>query len=140
MRGNRSGHAFVEIAFFLPWIFFAFVGAFDYGFYAYALISTQSAARAGALYTSSATGMASSSEGACSYALDELRRLPNVGNAITSCGSYPVIVGAASVTGPDGAAASTVTVTYQTPRLIPVPGLIPGRVTITRAVEMRVKG
>jgi hypothetical protein len=38
---------------------------------------------------------------------------------------------------PDGNPAASVTIVYLTPRLIPIPGLFPGQVTITRTVKMR---
>jgi TadE-like protein len=34
----------------LPWVLFLFVGAYDWGFYAHALISTENAARTAALW------------------------------------------------------------------------------------------
>jgi Flp pilus assembly protein TadG len=122
-----------------PWIFFLFVGVFDFGFYMYSAISTQNAARVAALQTSSAPSVAGNSGLACQYALGELRMLPNVGTSVTSCGSLPVQVTATAITGVDGAPASRVSVTYETVPLIPIPGLLTGRFTLTRIVEMRVK-
>jgi Flp pilus assembly protein TadG len=49
---DERGHAMLEAALLLPWVLFLFVGAFDLGFYNYALISTQNAARVAAWYTS----------------------------------------------------------------------------------------
>lgn len=138
--GRSGGHSMVEMALLLPWYFFIFVGAFDWGYYAYALISVQSAARVAALYTSSQPGLAGSSKAACTYALEELRRAPAVAANLATCAAEPVVVTAQQVEGPDGEAASRVTVSYRTPQLIPIPGLLPGRVTITRTVEMRVRG
>jgi hypothetical protein len=43
------------------------------------------------------------------------------------------------VTAPDNTTASKVTVTYQTLQLIPITGL-PGILSITRSLEMRVRG
>lgn len=130
----------LELALFLPWFLFIFAGAFDWGHYAYALISVQSAARAAALYTSSGAGTAADAGGACRYALGELRRAPGVGAETTSCASWPVVVTAEEVTGADGAPASTVTVAYRTLPLVPIPGLLPGRLTVARTVQMRVRG
>lgn len=130
----------LEVALFLPWLFFVFAGAFDWGHYAYALISVQSAARAAALYTSSSAGTAADAGGACAYALAELRRASNVGGAVSSCAAWPLRVTAEGIAGADGAPASSVTVSYRTPRLIPIPGLLPGRLTVTRTVQMRVRG
>ena len=53
--------------------------------------------------------------------------------------SLPLIVSASLVpVGADGAAASSVSVTYQSPQLIPIPGLM-GRLTVTRTAQMRVR-
>ena len=141
-RGN-SGHAAVEIALMAPWIFFLFVGVLDFGFYAYSAISTQNAARAAALYTSSSdsvsTHIGDVNSGACSYVLAELKRLPNVKN-ITTCASLPVLVTAQKINpGVDGAPASRVSVTYRTPSMIPIPGIMAMQFVLTRAVEMRIK-
>jgi Flp pilus assembly protein TadG len=142
MRRNhsRSGHSMLELALFMPWLFFVFAGAYDWGHYAYSLISVQSAARVAALYASSGPGTADDAAGACFYALGELRRAPGVGAGTTSCAAWPVVVTAAAVVGPDGEPASAVTVSYRTPPLIPIPGLVPGRLTVTRTVQMRVRG
>ena len=139
-RRARSGHAAVEIALMAPWIFFLFVGVFDFGFYAYAAIATQNAARVGAMYTSSSSTLASDATGACTYVLEEMRQLPNVRNAVTACTALPLIVTAASVDpGVDGAPASRVSVTYQTIPMIPIPGIMTGQLALTRNVEMRIK-
>jgi Flp pilus assembly protein TadG len=130
----------LELALFMPWLFFVFSGVYDWGHYAYALISVESAARVAALYTSSGPSKAGDAAGACFYALGELQRAPGVGAGQTSCGAWPVVVTAAAVAGPDGEPATSVTVSYRTPPLIPVPGLLPGRLTVTRTVRMRVRG
>ena len=136
---RQRGHAVLESALLLPWIFFIFVGAFDMGFYSYALISTENAARVAVMYTSSSSSTASDSSTACSIALGELGAMRNM-NGITSCDALPLTVGATSVaTGADGAPASQVTVTYQSDPLIPIPGLLMGRLTITRIVQMRLR-
>jgi len=133
----RRGNAVVETALMAPWIFLLFLGVFDFGFYAYAAISTQQAARVAALYTSSSSSNATDSAGACTYALNALRYLPNMGSGVTSCGAgQPLQVTATQVTGPDGSNASQVSVTYQTIPLFPIPGLM-GQMTITRTAEMR---
>ena len=54
VRKNRRGGSALELAFFLPWYIFLFIGAFDWGFYAHALISAENAVRVAVLYTSSA--------------------------------------------------------------------------------------
>lgn len=147
---SRSGHSVVELALFLPWVLFLFIGAFDWGFYSWALVSTQDAARVAAMYTSSNLGTAADSAGACNYARAELAYAPNIAanpliNSTTppsggsACSSLPLTVVASSVTGPDGSPASQVSVTYQTPTLVPIPGILPGQITITRVVEMRLR-
>jgi hypothetical protein len=50
-RKARRGTSTIEFSMMMPWFVFLFVGAFDWGFFAHALISTQSAARVAALYT-----------------------------------------------------------------------------------------
>ena len=136
-RRRQRGHAILEAALFAPWFLFLFAGALDMGFYEYSLIATENAARVAALYTSSNSSTAADSTGACTYALNEIHQMANAGG-ITSCGSLPVTVTASAVTGVDGNPASSVSVTYQTGQLIPIPGLT-GQMTVTRTVQMRVK-
>jgi len=134
-RERQRGHAVVETALLAPWIFLLFAGTFDVGMYGYALISTENAARAAAVYTSTSTTKAGDTTRACQYALAEMGSLPNV-SGLTTCNAYPVMVNATPVTGVDGASASSVSVTYRTPQLIPIPGLM-GRLTVTRTIQMR---
>lgn len=131
--------AMLELALVGPWIFFLFVGALDWGLLAYSLISLQTAARTAATYTATDATTAGDSAGACSLVLAEMRKVSNIGTGVTTCASSPVVVSAASVTGPDLAAASRVSVTYTMVDLIPIPGLLPRRVTITRQVTMRLR-
>ena len=130
----------------LPWYIFLFAGAFDYGFFNYSLIAVQTAATVGATYTATSTATVADATTACSYALEQLRNMPNVGSGLTTCGtgptvtsSAPVAVTAVAVTGPDGDPASSVTIVYLTPQLIPIPGLLPGQLTINRTVKMRLR-
>jgi len=125
----------VEVACLSPWIFFLFAGTFDMGMYGYALISTENAARAAAVYTSASTSTAGDNAKACQYALAEMSSVPNL-RGISTCSAYPLKVTAESKAGIDGATASEVTVTYQTPQLIPIPGLM-GRMIVNRKVQMR---
>ena len=143
---GRHGNSIVEFSMFAPWLIFLFVGALDWGFYAYALIGTEAAARIGALYTSSASSTVLDSATSCIYALDQLRKMPNVGDTITACASgssvsssAPVGISATSITGPDGAAAAQLSVTYLTPTFVPIPGLLPGQIKITRTFQMKVR-
>jgi Flp pilus assembly protein TadG len=134
---RERGHAVLETALMLPWVLFLFVGAFDFGFYSYALISTQNAARVAAWYTSQSKSTAADAATACTYALAELQALPNVGTSVTTCSASPVVVTATQVTGVDNAEASQVSVTYTSPQLIPIPGALPGKYTFDRTVQMR---
>jgi hypothetical protein len=125
----------------MPWYVFLFVGAYDYGFYAYSFIAVENAARVGAMYCSTSASVAGNcTPTVCSYALAQLRNLPNVGSTMSTCTS-PVTVSASYLTGassPDGADAAGVTVTYTTPSLIPMTNLLPGTITFSRTVTMRV--
>lgn len=72
----------------VPWILFLFVGILDFGFYAYAAIATENAARAAAIQIADNQYTFSSSNGApntaiaqtiaCRAALQEMRGLPNM--------------------------------------------------------------
>lgn len=138
-RRKQAGHAVLEVALTLPWLLFLFVGGVDIGFYAYALTAMQNAARAAALYTSSSSSTATDATTACStYVLPAMQHLPNTPN-LTVCTALPLLVTATSVTGPDGSAASRVSVQYQSPKMVPIPGLLSGQITFTRSVTMRVK-
>lgn len=134
---DRRGQAVLEFAFFLPYLLFTFVGAFDFGVYNWALLKTTEAARVAAIYTSSSSATAANSAGACTYALAEMTGAPNLAGQSTCTGALTVT--AAAVAGPDGASASQVTVAYQTALLIPIPALVPGQLTITRSVELPVR-
>src|SRR5215471_19236326 len=95
-RNRKRGGSALELSLLLPWFVFLFVGAFDWGFYAHALISTESAARVAALYGANATGGAVSATTACSLVLDELKITTNVAT-LTGCtgtlsDAQPVIV------------------------------------------------
>jgi len=139
--GSSRGTAFLELALFAPWIFFLMIGAFDWGFYSYALICTQSAARVAAEYTSASPATAGDSSTACTLALNVMQDLPNVGTSTTSCSaSGPVSVTATSYTASAGSTASKVSVTYQSNTLIPIPGLLTNQLTVTRSVIMRLRG
>lgn len=138
--GSSRGQAFLELALFSPWIFFLLVGAFDWGFYSYALICTQSAARVAAEYASASTTTASDSTGACTVALYMMQAVPNVGTSTTTCSSSgPVSVTATSTTASAGTSASKVSVTYRSNALIPIPGLLSNQLTVTRTVTMRLR-
>jgi Flp pilus assembly protein TadG len=130
----------LELALFLPWIFFCFVGVLDWGFFSYALITVQSSARVAAFYTSTSLSTAADAGGACTLVLNELQTLPNIGTTVTTCSGSPLTVTAAPVTGSDGAQASVVSVTYQSVPLIPIPGILAQQFTWKRSVTMRLRG
>ena len=165
-RPRQSGQAMVEVALMAPWIFLLFIGVFSFGFFAYSIICIQNAARAAAVQTA-ADATSQSDAIACSAALLELNFMPNV-VGVTTCVAAPVTVtrttrcGNAVSTVPEctlgtatspppsdadssktaspdqHAASSFIAVTYQTIPLIPIPGVLPGRLTITRTAEMRI--
>ncbi len=154
----------VELCLMAPWIFFLFIGVMDFGYFAYAAIQVESAARVAAMRTSADTASQSSAI-ACAAVLPELKFLPNIMTTVTSCNAAPLVVTqntycGASVTGvpacaggatptlcadctapaPNGplAASSEVVVTYNSPQFIPIPGLLNGKLNLTRKAEMRI--
>jgi hypothetical protein len=118
----------------------------DLGFYTNALISTENAARTAGLYYNTSKQQSSDVTKACYYALEVLRKQPNVGSGVTTCASSatavsqaaPVALTTSSVSaGPDGQPATTVWVTYQTISMIPIPGLLTGQLTVTRSAQFK---
>lgn len=138
---SRRGQSVIETALLLPWVVFLFVGALDWGFYMYTLISVQGAARIAVLYTSSSAANAADSATACAYALNQLKTVPVSGTFPTSCGASPIQVTVAKPADPydSGKFSSKVTVTFQTIPLIPIPGILRGSMAITRVAQMKVK-
>jgi Flp pilus assembly protein TadG len=128
----------MEAALILPWLLFLFVGTFDMGFYCYDLISVENAARIAVEYTATSSFTASNASTACTLALNELTNIPNL-TGVSACGSLPLKVTASAVTGQDGYPASQVSVQYQSALFIPIPGLLTGRLNITRVAQMRLK-
>ena len=49
-NGRERGNAVIEVSLLAPWIFFLLVGILDLGFYSYAAIATENAARVAAQY------------------------------------------------------------------------------------------
>jgi Flp pilus assembly protein TadG len=132
------GHAVIEAALLLPVLVFLFVGAFDMGFYVYAMIGVENAARVAAEYTATSPYTASDSSTACTLVLSELASVPNL-NGVSSCGSLPLKVNATEVGQADGSQASQVSVQYQSNWFIPIPGLLTGRLNISRVALMRLR-
>lgn len=137
----QRGNAIIELSLIAPWILFLFVGVFDMGFYTTAMIGVENAARVAAEYTSKNTSTASDASGACTRALAEMSLLPNVSTQANcnSGGGNTVVVTAAAANGPDGLPGTTVTVTYTGGQLIPIPGLLMGKLNLSRTIQMRVK-
>ena len=69
---------------------------------------------------------------------DLTEALPGVGS-LTDCSNSTLTVTADAVNGPDLKPATSVSVTYRGVNLIPIPGLLTGRLSFTRNVKMRVK-
>lgn len=144
-RKRQRGGSALELALMLPWYLFLFIGTFDWGFYAHALISTESAARVAALYTSQSAAKAADQVDACVLANEELRVTPNITVATPTCTASPIIVTAVQAGGGQATAsadnnpASQVSVTYTTVGLIPIPLLLPKQATFYRVVQMRLR-
>ena len=131
---KQRGSTILELSLLAPWIFFLFVGALDWGFYAYSLISLETATRTAALYEAAQSSVSSGS--ACTIVLNEMSTLVNM-SSVASCGSSPLVVSASTDTSTDGADEAVISATYTTPQLIPIPGLLSGKFTITRIVKMK---
>ena len=85
---RKSGQALIEVTLLIPWMVLAFVAAFNFGIFAYALVSTQNAARSAAMYASQSLTVAQSGSivaQVCPYALGELGDAPGVGTGVTTC-------------------------------------------------------
>jgi Flp pilus assembly protein TadG len=137
-KKRERGNAVIEVSLLAPWILFLLVGVLDFGFYSYAAITTENAARIAAQYGAAGSSTAGDSAGACPYVVQEALALPGI-NSSMNCQSLPLVVTVTPVTGPDGTAASLASVTYQTMPMIPIPGILQGQLTLTRSVEMKVR-
>jgi len=159
-RNGRRGNSIVEVTLMLPFIIFLFIAIFNFGFYAYALISVENAARAAAMRTSGSSGLAASGRIACDVVIGELRSLPGIGAGATcTCDAGTCTVGSQltvfaqalpAASAPDwdpawdpaappaaSAEAARVAVTYQTIKMFPLPWMM-GKMTFTRVVRMRI--
>src|SRR5665213_2081643 len=144
---GRRGSAMIEFCLLMPWYVFLFVGAPDFGFYSYSLIATANAARVSGYYCAAqnnncTAGTPTDTTACTNYVIGQLKFMPNIGSAVTTCNASPltliVTYPATPSTGcPDGNACVTSTVAYVTPQLVPIPGLLPGQITITKAVTLR---
>jgi Flp pilus assembly protein TadG len=143
VRESERGSSIIEVTLLAPWIFILFMGIINFGFYAYAMIAVENAARVAALHTS-ATSLPNDAQKqtfACNHVLSELSYLPNVKNlGAWDCTALPLDVSVDPVTAPDSAdqiaPASRVTVSYRSAQLFRIPG-ITDRLTVNRIVEMR---
>ena len=144
-RERQKGGAVVEMALLMPWVVFLFIGILDVGFYTYAMIVTENAARVSAMQASVSKAASSDSLNACVVALQEMSSLSNTAG-LTTCGSgtvsdaAPVSVVAASVDHGSGDVSTKVTVMYLTVPMIAIPGILPRQMTLTRSAEVRVGG
>jgi Flp pilus assembly protein TadG len=143
MQTAKRGQAVVEVTLLIPWIVFAFIAAFNFGIFAYSLISTENAARTAATYASQSLAVAQGGSivtQVCPYVLGELGDAPGVGSAVTTCAASPVTVSVTAETPGSGNMSTVkVAVTYNTMQLIPLPGLMAGSLAITRTVEMPIR-
>lgn len=142
VSSRRSGQAVVEVTLLVPWIVFSFVAAFNFGIFAYALISTQNAARSAAMYASQSLTVAQSGSivtQVCPYALGELGDAPGVGGVATCTGAPVTVAVTARSPGAGNMNTVRVSLTYNTMQLIPLPGLMAGSLSITRTVEMPIR-
>jgi Flp pilus assembly protein TadG len=139
MTRRERGSTLIEMSLLTPWIIFLFFGILDMGFYGYSLIAVENATRIAAEYTSQSPTLASDPAGtACTKVLAELASLPNV-SGLANCNAAPLRMTAAAVTGVDGRSATEVSITYQGVQLVPIPGLLMGRLNVTRIIQMRVQ-
>jgi Flp pilus assembly protein TadG len=143
VRNRRSGQAVVEVTLLVPWLVFSFVAAFNFGIFAYALISTQNAARSAAMFASQSLTVAQGGSivtEVCPYVLGELGDAPGVGAGVTTCTAAPVTVTVTPKTpGAGNMNTVQVSVTYNTMQTIPLPGLMAGSLSITRTVEAPIR-
>jgi Flp pilus assembly protein TadG len=137
--GSQKGNSLIEFTFLVPWFVFLFVGSFDLGMYSYALVAVQDGVRAAAVNASQNATTAADGGTAGGFVLDSIKDLPNIGSAVSGTSSAPIVVTATLGTGPDGGNMTTITATYTSPQLIPIPGLIPGQLTIVKTAKMRVR-
>jgi len=139
---RRSGQAVIEVTLLVPWIVFAFVAAFNFGIFAYAMISTENAARSAAVYASQTLAVAQSGTivtQVCPYVLGELGDAPGVGGVATCTGTPVTVTVTPRTPGAGNMNTVQVSVTYNTMQLIPLPGLMAGSLNITRSVEMPIR-
>lgn len=118
MQTAKRGQAVVEVTLLIPWIVIAFIAAFNFGIFAYSLISTENAARTAATYASQSLTVAQGGSivtEVCPYVLGELGDAPGVGSGVTTCTGSPVTVSVTAETPGSGDMNTVkVAVTYNT--------------------------
>ena len=132
---SERGNSLIETALMSPWIFLLLIAILDIGFYAYATICTQNAARVAALAVA-ASDTAGTAE-ACAAARFEMANLPNA-NEFGTCSNDTLTVSVVADT-VAGEPTRKVTVRYRTIQLMPLPWLT-GRLTFERTTEARLYG
>ncbi len=148
-RRHQRGNAVIEASLLIPWILFLFMGVLDFGFYNYALITTENAARVGAHYASQDKGRARDVTEVCRIVRQEMSGLPHT-RSLSGCAACSAslteamplsvcsqLLEAPGRVGPAGDTAAEVTVSYRTVPLIPLPFLT-GQLTITRVKQMSI--
>lgn len=128
----------IEVALMAPWIFFLFVGVLDFGFYAYAFISTENAARAAALLTSKSEIAAIDQTDACAIVLNEMAWAAYGRVVSPTCSAAPLVVNATLVNGPDSTPAAQIEVQYTTIPMIPIPGAMASFFVVDRKWQMKI--
>jgi Flp pilus assembly protein TadG len=134
---KKRGAAMMELALLSPWIIFIFIGVLDWGFYAVSLMTLENATRAATIYAASGSTTYTDTTNLCQILYNEMGSLSNMQGVTTCGGTSPVSFTASQGAGPDNNTAVTVAVTYTTPQMIPIPGLLAGKFTITRTMQMR---
>lgn len=158
MKKTAQGSAIVEMTLMMPWLFLLFICVLDFGFYAYAAICTQNAARFVAMYAAQ-QGAAVGPGQACQIAMGEMGWLPNLQVTVQTpnpCSGGPVSdpsplavsvrVLDATSTNPacadcalnSNATSAQATVTYRSIPLFAIPGVMMGRMNLTRIAEARI--
>jgi hypothetical protein len=129
----------IEVTLMAPWIFFLFASVADFGFYAYAFISTENAARAAVLLTSKSQIAAIDQADACAIVLDEMKWAAYGRTVSPTCSAAPLVVNATLINGPDNTPAAQVEVQYTTiPMFFPIPGSVGGSLLVDRKWYMKI--
>ena len=144
-RMSCRGNAVIEVALLAPWMFFLFVGVLDLGFYAYAFISTENAARAAVMLTSKSKIAATDQIDACALVRSEMAWAAYGRTLPAACDAAPLVVTATLVSvtefqGPPPilSDAAQVEVKYTTITMIPIPGILKNLFVLDRKWQMKI--